>query len=84
MAPAKGRSNKQWLNFQRLILLEEHIKWYLKSQTSQVHLAAWPRVAQGQSLPKAEPAADQKRRWTSPCGVGLVAAGRVSVGEGRH
>lgn len=50
---------------------------------SQDHLAAWSRVAQGQSLPKAEPAADQTRRWTSPPGVGLVAAGRASVGDGR-
>lgn len=84
LALAKGRSNKQWLDFQRLIPPEEHIKWYLSSQISQVHLAAWSRAAQGQSLPKAEPAADQKRGWTSPCGVGLVAAGRVSVGEGGH
>lgn len=33
-----------------------------------------------ESLLKAEPVADQKRRWTSPGGSGLVAAGQVSVG----
>ncbi|OPJ88263.1 hypothetical protein AV530_008247 [Patagioenas fasciata monilis] len=30
-----------------------------------------------ESLLKAEPAADQKRRWTSPGGSGLVAAGQM-------
>lgn len=40
LAPAKGRCNKQWLNFQRLFPQEEHTKKRLKSQIPQVPLAA--------------------------------------------
>lgn len=60
------------------------MKWYLRSQLSQVHLPPWSPAAQGQRLPKAEPTADQKPGWTSPHGAGPVASGWVSVGEGRH